>query len=321
MLKVFLRFSVLLLVLTAFLHIAYGDQPTKSAYSTREPQSKTLWKLAHCGLPAWFFSGGAFHPMAGRRRSVGTAYGQPIYIVNEPSKEVAARIERTAQALIEAARDHYAPMASLCRGNLLSRLNVYCRWSIWSPYDLKGRAILAGVRMLSTQLRSIRAQYQKHPLTTTDIINIRSKMQKSFRFRKYYAQMSRDVLRLEYPTVAAINWRIRTLKKWPPATAMLWEYGLFRMQCIVAGRRILQIFPARSTWKPDKLRIGSLFPPGRPITSKRVDKANGALFEADKILYAQILVDTKKGRIILTQYGDVSKIMTCVRGILFAGSR
>ena len=241
--KVFLRFSALLLALAVFLHVGYGDQPNKLASSTGAPQFKRPWKLARCGLPAWFFDGGVLHLVAGRRRSVGTAYGHPVYISEEPGEEAAARIARTAQALIECARGHYAPMASLCHGNLLSRLNAYCRWSSWSPDDPKGRAILPGVRILSAILRSIRAQYQKHPLTAADITRIRSKIQGAVRLHKYYAQMSRDVFRLEYPTIAAINWRIGTFKKWPNATAMLWEDGLFRMQCTVAPGRPL--FPKR----------------------------------------------------------------------------
>ncbi len=279
-----------------------------------------LWKLSPCGLPAWFFNGGVFGPVRRSRQArAGTAYGRPIHTISGKDSH---KLDRRALvlSLVLAARDHYAPMRSLCVPGLVGNLNSYCVYELHDWQDKHKRLLHSIAARVITTLRSIRNDYLKRPPSVSDLGAVRSTFQRDLALadmnrvagRQVTAELVRDAYILEYPSVAAIDWRIATFQRWPLATAIDWQAGMVTMQFVAAARNILKKNPLIVVGATSALHwpvsLGK-----SSMTRMDRDQASRCMSVASAVIEEQVIADIKLGLITINDGPLRRKILSELR--------
>ena len=308
------RIAIVWLVLLGELPFSLFGTSVRAAHAgiPRVPSSSSLppWRIALCGLPAWFFNGGIFGPVSRLHQArIGTAYGRPIYtntVAGNHKLAVRAIAKHVWWALVLDARDHYAPMRSLCGPGLVKNLNSYCEYEMHDWENLHKRLLHTIAARVIANLRAIRKDSLKRPPSVFDLDAIRLTFQKyrapSVVIRTpnpdITAELARDVHVLEYPSVAAIDWRIATFKRWPLSTAVDWQAGMIAMQTVAAADNILKESPSLVRGATSALHWPVLSGK-KSLTRSDCRQASRCESIANDVVESQVITDIKSGMIIL----------------------
>lgn len=255
--------------------------------------------MAPCGLPNWYFRGGVrSHVPPGPFQTLGTAYGRPVKIKKIRGKSMAAMVSRCVSFLRSAETDHYCPKRTLCRPGLLIRLNSYCRAMLYPLPQPTGPGVRKSALRLVAQLRALRKPYSARPSSEADLNRVRIRLQRFGYQSAAFANPGLAIWRLEYPTAAAVDWRIQTFVRWPVSTALIWQSGMWAMQMVTAARRIVRRHPLLVRGAGEKLHWPKLKGRIKPTLVECL-QAGKCLLLAGKVVNCQLISDVGSKKIVL----------------------
>ncbi|MHB1767374.1 MAG: hypothetical protein ACYCUV_05925 [Phycisphaerae bacterium] len=122
------------------------------------------------------------------------------------------------------------------------------------------------------------------------------------------AELARDVYVLEYPSVAAIDWRIATFKRWPLATAVDWQAGMVTMQMVAAAGNILKKHPFLVPGAASVLHWPVTSGKSSPAPSN-YQRASRCLSVTNVVVESQVIDDMKEGAINIGPAGLENSVL------------